>query len=140
MKERENKVKSAAVQPISVTVTRRLHESVWRDNTACAHVRSIVGCRCNPRASSALRSYRHLKSYINDAFLLIHVTAAAGESSKIYKVGHSTRSGSRINDRVVDTFCSSGKIGVSFCRGSMPSRLVLSERERVQSPSAATDC
>lgn len=62
MKERENKAQPAAVQPISVTVTRRLQESVWRDNAAYADVRSVVGCRCNPRAPFALRSYSDLKS------------------------------------------------------------------------------
>lgn len=39
MKERENKAQPAAVQPISVTVTRRLHESVWWDNAASDEIR-----------------------------------------------------------------------------------------------------
>lgn len=43
---------------------------------------------------------------------------------------HGTRRGSRINNDAVDIPCSNGdELGVSFCRGSTASRLVMGERE-----------
>lgn len=41
---------------------------------------------------------------------------------------HGTRSGSRINDCAVDIPSSNSELGVSFCRGSTVSRLVVGER------------
>lgn len=43
-------------------------------------------------------------------------------------VCHGTRSGSSINDYAADIPCSNRELGVSFCRGSTVSRLVVGER------------
>lgn len=41
---------------------------------------------------------------------------------------HGARSGSSINGDAIDTSCSNSELGVSFCRGSTVSRLVVGER------------